>query len=379
MRIGSLKISNLRNHSCSSTEFADGLNIIHGLNGSGKTTLLEAISIGALTKTFLPTQDAAMIRHGEYSYFVGLDAVNDLSMDYWVKIGYERGKRKSISSKYGENQTPKDVIGELPVVVLTPDFKPITFGAPQDRRSFIDRLLSQLSKKYISDMMDLKKCLRQRNSLLNDAKKYRSYDEDLIKSWTQVLVTAGSEIIYKRKKFIHEFTPIFREYYHKVTGGKEEVNLNYLPDSLGQQELSKLNLDDIRDILSETAKSREQEELRRGTTVFGPQKDELLISLNGAAARDTASQGQHKSLLIALKFAEFIYLQEIRNETPVILLDDIFSELDERRKAFTLQLILDNNAQTFITTTNSSEIILDGFAVNPKYIFVDGGQIYQEK
>lgn len=380
MQIKKIQISNIRNHSNTRIEVCDGLNIFHGLNGAGKTSILEAVSIASFSKTFLPTMDKSIIRTGEEFYLVSLKSKNDFDIPYSVKLSYKFGAKKKISSSIGEHLSPKDIIGELPLVILSPDFKSITFGAPADRRLFIDRLLSQASKRYFEEMVKLKRTLKQRNKLLSKIKTSGYIDQGLLEPWNNLLIFTGAEIILRRKKFVSEFIPFFEEVYKQVSKGREKVDLQYapdgLPDDFPDEDYEK---EKIIEALRERMNEKREHEFRRGSTLFGPQKDELRILLNGGAAKEYASQGQHKSLLISLKFAEFNFLKNKRNETPVILLDDIFSELDRERAGMAIELISNAKAQTFITITETENIrMLIPENIASKFFQIKEGEVITE-
>ena len=356
MYVKSIIVEHLRNHEHSELICSPSLNIISGLNGAGKTTILEAISICGLSKTFLPGTDSDLIKHGEESYTVSLQAVSDLGIPYKVGVRYVDGQRKLINSSIGDRMNPKDILGELPLIILSPDFKEITFGAPDDRRRFMDALLSQAKYVYVESAINLKKIIKQRNALLQKAKMYgQKPDEALLDIMTDQMMDAGSTLASLRAQFINEFTPHFLEAYKKITDTDEQVGIVYLPDTANSRTL--ITKEDFSESYMLAYRSLKEEEVRRGTTLFGPQKDDLEISINGGRARETASQGQHKSLLISIKWAEFTYLRDVRDETPVLLFDDIFSELDGNRTARVLQQVLDSGAQTFITTTEGEKLI----------------------
>ncbi len=380
MIINILTLQNLRNHSFTEIKLGDKLNVIYGLNGSGKTTILEAISIASITKSFLPVADASLINFKEEYYSILAKGTNDLEMPYFVGVKYISGKRKQINNSYKENLNPKDVIGEIPIIILSPDFKNITFGAPQDRRQFIDTILSQASKSYMEDLFELKKCLKQRNNLLNSQQKSGALDKIQFDIWTEMLIKTSAEIMRKRHQFIKEFIPFFIQAYNEVSNGIEQVSLKYMPYRINDFQAEQ---DYDKDYFIEQNKKIYTElkfaELHRGLTLFGPQKDEISININNSAAKETASQGQHKSLLISLKFAEFEFLKKIRNETPIILFDDIFSELDSSRSNHTLELILKKNAQSIITITENSFIKqIVPQKLNTKYFKVAFGNIEQQ-
>lgn len=353
MYIKSLKLSNVRNHNETTAKFSPGLNIIHGLNGVGKTSMLEAISLCSLSKSFLPVPDAALINKFKDFLFVRCDAENSLGVDYFVKVQYPKGQKKTFGNSYGDNQLPKNIIGEMPVVILSPDYKTLTFGAPDDRRQFLNTILSQSSKKYIDSVLKNKKYLKQRNKILADKKQNKKIDMNLLQILTDMFIESSAEIIIAREAFIAQFEVFFKKVYGEITDNKETVGLKYAPYGLAGIDLNK-------EAIAEKYKAdfidNLEDEFRRGTTIFGPQKDDMKIFINDGISKQYASQGQHKSLLISLKFAEFFFLQDAKKETPIILLDDIFSELDEQRSEKVLDYIRSNRAQTFITVTNEEYI-----------------------
>jgi DNA replication and repair protein RecF len=365
MYVKSIIIEHLRNHEHSELSCSPSLNIISGLNGAGKTTILEAISICGLSKTFLPGTDSDLIKHGMDSYTVSLQAISDLGIPYKVGVRYVDGQRKLINTSIGDRMNPKDILGELPLIILSPDFKEITFGSPDDRRRFMDALLSQAKYVYVESAINLKKIIKQRNALLQKAKMYgQKPDETLLDIMTNQMMDAGSTLASLRAQFISEFTPYFLEAYRNITETDEQVGITYLPDTANDRIL--FSKEDFNESYMLAYRTLKEEEIRRGTTLFGPQKDDIEISIHGGRARETASQGQHKSLLISIKWAEFTYLRDVRDETPILLFDDIFSELDGKRTARVLQQVLDSGAQTFITTTEGEKLI-QSLPMNTEY------------
>jgi len=372
-------IKNLRNHTSTELKFHKSLNIIYGLNGAGKTTILESIAISSLSKSFMPAPDMTLISNDQDYYYISSEANSDLNNPYRISINNKKGSRKQINSSIGDNLYPKDIIGEMPVVILYPDNKSITFGSPGERRDFIDKLLSQASRIYMKSLMNYRKILRQRNNILSQIKAGYFNDWDQLNTWTEQLLTTASELIIKRRDMIREFTPVFLDYYDKVAENSEKVGLKYVPDTLDDFPIdNNFTKNDILSILIAKQKRLREEEHRRGVTLLGPQKDEIEIRVNGGVAKDYASQGQHKSLLIALKFAEFRYLKEARGETPIILLDDIFSELDNSRSRQALQMVLETSAQAFITATeiDKMDVVLPISAECYKF-FVDKGKVFK--
>lgn len=352
MRIQTVTMTGIRNHVETRLHVQAGVNVFAGRNGQGKTSILEAIALCCLTKTFVPCDDKSLISFSSDLCAASMIAESDLGMPYKVSIGIPREGRKKITSSAGTSLSPNDVIGQAPIVVLSPDFKAITAGVPQERRTFLDTVLSQASASYMEDILTLKRILKQRNALLYQAKHNGRHDADQLDVWTDALIETSAKIVEKRAQFLAEFSVLVREQYAQVSGGEEHIMLVYAPDSINMTSGITLDKHEVRSQYAQAFATARNDELRRGTTALGPQKDELQIMIGSGIARECASQGQHKSLLIALKLAEFAYLRETRNETPIVLLDDIFSELDNQRAANVLALMR-SDAQTFVTTTSS--------------------------
>lgn len=345
MKIKKLQIRNIRNHQSTEMELLHSVNIFWGLNGAGKTSILEAVAIAGLSKSFLPINDSTIINREASDYSISLSAVNDLSLPYLVKVKYSKGGKKEISNSYSDNLLPKDIIGEIPLVILSPDYKEITFGSPQSRRDFIDRILSQSHKVYLEEWVKLKKILKQRSAILGNYQKTRIIDLDLFSIWTNMLIDISTNIIYRRAEFINTFSDDFCNLYREISNDKETVSVKYRAFDIKDTSNKKI----IKEQLESRAIKYHDDELKRGANLFGPQRDDLKFIINNGVAKDYASQGQHKSLLIAIKFAEFRYLKQILNETPIIILDDIFSELDNERIEKVLDLVKFHNAQTLIS------------------------------
>lgn len=355
MKIDSLTVHHIRNHGQTQIDLVPGVNVFCGMNGHGKTSLLEAVSLCALSTTFVPCADTALVRRGEESCFAAVQAHTDLGAPYKVSVKIGLQERKRISSSAGKRLTPQDIIGEMPIVVLSPDLKAITAGAPQDRRRFMDSILSQASKVYMKDMLALKRILKQRNALLHNIKSGHPADTALLETWTEQFITISADIVVRRWEFVKEFSAYTEAAYTSISAAQEAVFMSYQPDALPVELFDEQSTPDIKQNAVRTAyrtifEKRRREEERRGTTLVGPHKDDIVLMVGGGIAKDSASQGQHKTLLIALKTAEFRYLHDLRQETPIVLLDDIFSELDAQRAANVFALI-ESGAQTLLTTT----------------------------
>ena len=364
MRAESIHLRNFRNHAETFVRsLAPKINVLIGPNGAGKTSVLEALSLTTLTKSFTTYSDAVLIRRGEQKLEVDSHFVSDLGVPHKVSIAIEAGPplKKSIVANGERIRSSADLVGLAPVVVLTPDEKIITGGSPGERRRFLNMVLSQASRAYLEDEIEYRRAVKQRNAILANARKDRrsfEYLQPQLAPWTALLLKNGARIMRRRARFTEEFRPRLLAAYSMLSQSREEPSLEYLP--MSQQpppnEGGGRGVVDFDALLAEEAARVELEEIRRGTTLFGPHRDELMLFINPEQeARLYASQGQHKTLLVAMKLAEFQYLREACGETPMLLLDDVFSELDEQRANQLLELAASGNlGQTFITSTEAS-------------------------
>jgi len=381
MIIKDISIYNLRNHSETNIGLDEGINIFYGKNGSGKTTILEALSILSISKSFLPAQDASLIQNGQSLYQLIGTGENDLSVPYKISIKYNGSGRKIINSSLGDNLLPKNIVGEIPVVILSPDYKVITFGAPQDRRQFLDGVLSQSSKIYIDEAIKLKKLLKQRNSILSDYQKNKKIDYRLFETISEMFIFCSAEIVSRRSKFIKNFVPYFSDYYKRIANNNEKVSINYKPDSFDDNLFQNiLEKNDIIERYQNRFEYLRDKELMRGSTLFGPQKDDIEIRIANKPAKESASQGQHKTLLLSIKFAEYEILKSIKNESPIFMLDDIFSELDIDRSYNINKIISELNCQTMITITNRERFEpFEKFETKSGFYRLEDGKVTKEK
>jgi DNA replication and repair protein RecF len=356
MRAQSLAISYFRNHSHTEiTDLASGINVISGQNGAGKTSILEALSVSALTKSFTDAPDNTLVQTGAQIFSINAEFISDLGVRLHSETECALGPpvKKSIYVNNDRLRKASDLIGRIPIVALTPDDKVITAGAPEERRRFLSLVLSQASRLYLEDEIEFRKALRHRNSLLGNFREQGtslSKAHEQLAPWTEVIIERSSRIMSRRAKFVHEFSPFLLESYSLVSDGIESPSLNYAPMGF-EREVESAH--QVRIFLEEEYVRRESEEVKRGMTLIGAHRDELIIMISPEReAKRFASQGQHKSLLVAMKLAEFNYLREASNETPILLLDDVFSELDAGRSKRLLELLASGRfGQTFITST----------------------------
>lgn len=316
-----------------------------GGNGKGKTTLLEAAYYLCTTKSFF-ARDNEVVSFDENEFEIKgyfKDKTEDISRVFYSMSEnkkYYFQNDKLISKSY-------NIIGKYPVVLLTPEDHSITQGSPSERRKFVDSVISQASSTYLNILLDYNKTLKHRTVVLNRLRD--SYSEQLkseLDAWTQRLIDNGTEIIKHRKIFIEQFNEFLRISYSEIMGDDEKPEIKYIyldGEDNGIKEQFGILLDEKRN-----------EEIKRGTNLIGPHRDEFIFSINNISLKIFGSQGQHKTFQAALRFAEFFYLKEITSKSPIFLLDDAFGELDAYR-AGRISEYLKKVGQTFITITDFAD------------------------
>lgn len=351
MIVDSLTLHSFRNHSQTFLKnLRNDVNIFVGNNGAGKTTILEAISLCALSKSFLEVPDASLVQQGSNDFTTTLYCSTDLQTPYTVSISYEIGSRKKISNSYADSVLPKDLIGIIPLVILSPDYKTLTAGTPSSKRSFLDTILSQSSRVYATTSLTVKKILKHRNALLQQAREGMGFNRDIFEIITEDFVKHSAQLCTLRQKFLREFLPYIQQYYSLIAQNPEEISFQYTSSGY-DAESSSIEAD-----LRTSFKQIEKQELQRGVTLIGPQKEDIDFLLNERNVKDSASQGQHKTLYSSIKFAEFLYLETLLQEKPLLLFDDIFAEIDDNRSFNIFSLVNDCHCQTFVTSTDSARI-----------------------
>jgi len=377
VKIRELHVQKFRNHSQTDIVFGGGINAILGENGEGKTNLLEAISYLCLTKSFFGSVDGVVLQVGETRFEVSGELETDSGLRYHVAVGYDHADG---DKRFFINKSPlkrfSEVVGLFPVVVLSPESGAITMGGPADRRRFLDFVISQASKVYLEDLLEYRRVLRQRNRVLFDGKVTRSDCSELLEPWDEELIDRGARITRRRGVFLKELHPIIHDSYGRIAGRAEEPTIHYQPSVAHEEGVSE---EDLRGRFRQDLQRKSSEEKRLGLTLVGPHRDELELAINNLGLRSHASQGQHKTFLIALKMAEFLYLQNKRNEKPILLLDDIFTELDSQRSERLLALT-GSVGQAFITATSDGVFSADfDWAETNKKFFVCKGTVGHAK
>jgi DNA replication and repair protein RecF len=353
MKLEKLNLHGFRNHN--RTEFACSktVNLFVGRNGQGKTNILEAIAYLSIGKSFFSAPDTNLVRRGSEGFVIHGSFRSDSNIPYSVGIRYTEGegnRRKEIRINNKEEDRVSALIGKFPVVILYPEQHAITNGGPGERRRFMDLVLSQSHSRYFEMLTEYRRILRQRNTIFTEIRGPAQRVRELLAPWDEQFLNYAIEITAFRKTFVKEIEKYLKENYASIVGEEEQPSLKY--ESVVPPEIFSGDAFD-RNAVRKAFEASFASEIRYGTTVFGPHRDELILLINGMEVRQYASQGQQKSFLVALKISESQYLLEKRKEQPLILLDDLFGELDRERAGQVLNLTT-GMGQTFVTSADET-------------------------
>ncbi len=351
MKLEKLNLLSFRNHGSSDIICSPTVNLFVGKNGQGKTNILEAIAYLSIGKSFFSSPDNNLVRRGDAGFVIHGLFKSDRGVGYSVGIQYtEDSRKKEVRINKKEEERISALVGKFPVVILCPEQHSITNGGPVERRRFMDLVLSQSHSSYFEMLTEYRRILRQRNTILNESRGRGQRVRDLLAPWDEPFLDYAVGITSFRKNFISELDVYLRDNYSKIVEGNEIPALKYDAAIPVDGELGK---DQQRERAYEVFRNSFENEVRYGTTVFGPHRDELVLLINDMEVRKYASQGQQKSFLVALKISESQYLLSKRNEQPLILLDDLFGELDRERSRQVLDLTT-GMGQTFVTSADEA-------------------------
>jgi DNA replication and repair protein RecF len=374
MILQSLLLHDFRNHPKTEIEWSRGRNILIGKNGEGKTNILEGIAFLCLGRSFYAASDAVVLRLHTESFKVHGEFKADRDVVFTVDVVYNKNQgSRRIQVGGGDLERRVDLIGMFPVVVLSPEHATITTGGPGERRRMVDTVLAQAQKTYLEDLVEYRKALRQRNKILLDGKISRRVDEAALSPWTDILVERGARITERRELFVDEFLPHIQRTVSELSDNMEDPTIVY--ESSVFETISRNGVN-TRDAFKTRLKGVQSDEVRSGTTLVGPHRDEFDFRINSLSLRQYASQGQHKTFLIGLKFAEFHFLKGLCDETPILLLDDVLSELDGERNACVFRLT-EEAGQTFVTAADARLLPPDEEKVETRRFVVQEGTVIE--
>lgn len=355
-----MKLKNFRNYDLLNLDFDKETNIFYGNNAQGKTNILEAIYLSGTTKSHRGSKDRDMIRfEQEESHIETIVEKNGIK--YQIDMHLKKNHPKGVAINKIPIKKASELFGIVNIVFFSPEDLNIIKNGPGERRRFIDLELSQLDRIYLSNLSNYNHIVNQRNHLLKDI-GYQSNSMETLEIWDLQLVRYGSAIIERRKKFIDEINKIVSNIHKKLTGQTEEIKLIYEP-SIGEMSLEQA-----------LARNRERD-IRIKSTTAGPHRDDICFMVGNLDIRRFGSQGQQRTAALSLKLSEIELVKKVIHDTPILLLDDVLSELDKYRQNYLLDSIHD--IQTLITCTGVDEFVNHRFSIN-KVFHVQNGQVIKE-
>ena len=367
MLLENLYLDNFKNYKNCSFSFSPELNFIFGENGNGKTNILEAISLLCYSKSFLLNSESDCVKYGENSFNIAGDFLNLSGSKQHVKMSFDKDNTEKLLY-FGNDKVTKlnEFIGNFPLVVLSPQDLKLTAGTPQERRRNFDLIISQISRVYLNDLRNYNRVIKQKNSLLKNnlvSKRYSSSEmKSFIETWNEELVLYGVKIIIRRLDFLEDFRKYISACFNEIVGTRYIPSVTYESDVFGLMERENPVFEDaakLREQFSEAVNMNMESELKRGISLSGPHRDNYVFRMDKQGqvfdVRTFASQGEHKTFVVALKLSEFEYIKSSLEHTnigePILLLDDVFSELDKSR-INRISSFIKNYNQVFITTTD---------------------------
>lgn len=338
MQITLLEVTNFRCHEQAALELPPGLNLLVGPNGSGKTTLLEAIMLLATGRSPRTNWARELLRWEAQQAIVQGQFIAQAGATHQVSVSLTRGSlggeiQKEIRFNGSPPESITQLMQQLPVVLFEPEDLQLVKGSPRQRRRFMNMALAGLRPLYLQDLQRYRRARRQRNELLKQAAGGPATGEDLA-PWTRQLVQAGAQLMADRQWLVEQVGPRAAALYAELSGGTEPLELRYRPNVSGEE-----GLPERRQAFYEALEQSWDWELRRRATQVGPHRDDLLVLLGGQRARDFGSQGQQRTATLSLKLAQAQVLAASRQESPLVLLDDCLSELDQSRRQQVVELV----------------------------------------
>jgi DNA replication and repair protein RecF len=316
-------------------------NVIYGENAQGKTNLLEAIYLLGHLKSFRGARGQDLINHTAETAFISA-MVNRGNVAHKLDIGLQKaGRNPRVDDKTVKKLS--EFLGYLRTVLFTPEELGNIKGFPAGRRALLDRAILQTEPVYLDRVQEYDRILRQRNQLL----KKQSAETEL-EPWTEALINSGSRIRYDRQLYLSRFKPLLSKVYQEITGGRESADVNY--------SLSEKNLEELCDQMKAAFERLATRERKLGITLAGPHRDDLDFQVDGRSLRSFGSQGQQRSFLLAFKAAQVMDLEEKFREPPVLLLDDLASELDSKRQEGFFNFLINRRGQVFLTSAQQSQL-----------------------
>ena len=355
MILKSIELKNFRNYEDLDLKFDSGTNILFGDNAQGKTNILEAAYVSGTTKSHKGSRDKDMIRFGEDESHIRT-IVEKQGKEYQLDIHLKKNRSKGIAINKVPIKKASELFGILNMVFFSPEDLNIIKNGPSERRRFLDAEICQLDKIYLSDLTRYNKILMQRNRLLKDMQHQPQLMETL-PVWDMQLVEYGKRLIRRRRQFVEELSEIVTGIHRNISGKREELVLRYEP-----------NID--AEFLEDELNRVREKDRKYAQTYVGPHRDDISFFIRGVDIRKFGSQGQQRTSALSLKLSEIELVRQTIHDTPVLLLDDVLSELDSNRQNYLLNSIHD--IQTMITCTGLDEFVRNRFQIDKVFYVIDG-------
>ena len=360
MIIKSLELENFRNYENLNIEFDQGVNILYGDNAQGKTNILEAIYVLSTTKSHKGSKDKEIVNFNADEAHIKA-YLDKEGLERRIDMHLRKNKTKGIAIDKVRVKKAAELLGLLNVVFFSPEDLSIIKDSPAERRKFCDRELCQLDQNYLYDLMQYNKVINQRNKILKEISFNKDYRE-MLSVWDMQLTVYGKKIIERRAKFVDELNEILSDVHYKLSGKREHMVMNYIPYCTMDQ-------------LEDVTKANIEKDIRLKMTCAGPHKDDFSFISNDIDLRSYGSQGQQRTAALSLKLSEIEIVKKITRDKPVLLLDDVLSELDSNRQNFLLNNIGD--IQTIITCTGLEDFVNNRFKYD-KIFKVTEGRVNKE-
>ena len=355
MIIKSIELSDYRNYDHLSMEFSPGTNILFGDNAQGKTNILEAIYVSATTKSHKGSKDRDIINFNKEEAHVRT-VIEKEKVESRIDMHLRKNKTKGLAIDGQRVKKAADLIGLCNIVFFSPEDLGIIKNGPSERRRFVDMELCQLDSFYFYNLSNYNKIVEQRNSLLKDM-SFNSGLKDTLNIWDMQLVSYGSKIIERRKLFVEQLEEIIEGIHLNLSGGNEKIRIQYEPD---------VEIESFEDQL----RASQERDIRSKMTNVGPHRDDFSFLIGDIDIRKFGSQGQQRTAALSLKLSEIELVKKITKDTPILLLDDVLSELDSNRQNYLLNSIGD--IQTIITCTGLEEFVNNRFEIDKVFKVTNG-------
>ena len=359
MRIQEVELFHFRNHHHTKVTWAPHINVIIGPNGAGKTSVIDAIHYLCMSRSFVTSSDTHVVKQDTKSFLLKGRFLGQIRAEFELSLSYSRGEGKKIFVNEGPLEKLSDLIGMVPVVVLSPQDQELTKGGPVERRAFIDAFISQLSNRYLRDLLEYRQIRRQRNKLLQQYAEGGSYRLDkntmlsYLEPWNEQMIRVGSRIINKRAQLVEQLQEVIGPIFKNISGLNLHTRLEYdalvaiNPHSAEQE-----RMDFIEAAYRKSLQENFERELERGQSLVGPHRDEIVFYLEEVELRRYGSQGQHRLFALALKLAQLAMYTNELEDAPLLMLDDVFGDLDGKRVRKLLEHLKSHQGQTFITAAH---------------------------